>query len=154
MTNDEYTSLVDHGEWPDERLVPLDAPFLNPSGSIQNLVLKPITSVASIESVKGSVRSNHYHLTDWHYIYVASGSLAYLERPVGSIEIPAPVVFRKGDMFLTPPMAEHAVVFLEDTQIITMAKNVRSHDGHEADLVRVLFVTKDMADEILAGLCA
>jgi dTDP-4-dehydrorhamnose 3,5-epimerase-like enzyme len=154
MTNDEYTSSVDRGEWPDDRRVPLDEPFRNASGSIQNLVLKPMTSVAAIESAAGTVRSNHYHLTDWHYIYVASGSLAYLERPVGSSEIPHPVVFRKGEMFFTPPMAEHAIVFLEDTLIITMAKNVRSHESHEADLVRVSFLTPEIVKHILESLCA
>jgi quercetin dioxygenase-like cupin family protein len=152
--NDSYTSAVDRGAWPEDPRVPLDPPFVNASGFIQNLVLKPVSSVASIGSIKGSVRSNHYHRTDFHYIYVASGSLAYVERPVGSLEIPTPVIFRKGDMFFTPPMKEHATVFLEDTIIITMAKNVRSHEEHEADLVRVAFITPSIVEKMMADLCA
>ncbi len=149
MTNDEYTSAVDRGEWPSDSRVPLDAPFVNHNGSIQNLVLKNMTSVAALTSVKGAVRANHYHKTDWHYAYVASGSVAYLERPIGSDELPNPVFFVKGEMFFTPPMKEHAMVFLEDTVIVTMARNVRSHDSHEADLERVVFVTPEHAEFIV-----
>ncbi len=76
-----------------------------------------------------------------------------MERSVGDTGIPTPVVFRRGDMFFTPPMKEHATVFLEDTTIITMAKNVRSHEEHEADLVRVVFVTPSIAAKIMADLC-
>jgi dTDP-4-dehydrorhamnose 3,5-epimerase-like enzyme len=150
MTNDEYTSAVDRGEWPSDPRVPLDDPFTNHNGTIQNLVLKNMTSVAALTSVKGAVRANHYHKTDWHYAYVVSGSVAYFERPIGSDFIPEPTVFRKGEMFFTPPMKEHTMVFLaDDSVIITMARNVRSHDSHEADLERVTFITPELAKSIV-----
>lgn len=139
-TNDSYTSKVDRGEWPDHPAVPLDEPFTDGRGTIQNLVLKPINSVAVIESKAGSIRSNHYHKTDWHYIYVLSGRILYFERDVGSKDIPSPVEFSTGGMFFTPPMKEHGVAFLEDTVLVTAAKNVRSHESHEEDLVRVEFI--------------
>jgi len=152
MTNDEYTSAVDRGEWPEDPRVPLDPPFVNHNGSIQNLVLKPMTSMSALDSVKGAVRANHYHKTDWHYTYVASGSVAYLVRPIGSSEVPEPIVFRKGEMFFTPPMVEHAMVFLSESVIITAARNVRSHDSHEADVVRVSFVTPELAASLVEKL--
>ncbi len=152
MTNDEYTSMVDRGEWPSDPRVPLDPPFVNHNGSIQNLVVKPMTSVSALDSVKGAVRANHYHRTDWHYTWVASGSVAYLVRPIGSGDVPDPIVFRRGDVFFTPPMVEHAMVFLEETLIVTMARNVRLHESHEADLVRVAFVTPDLAAKIVASI--
>ncbi len=151
MNNEEYTSAVDRGEWPLDTRVPLDDPFVNANGIIQNLVLKPMTSVAVLSSVKGAVRANHWHRTDWHYAYVVSGSLAYLERQVGSEDVPDATVFKAGDMFFTPPNREHAMVFLEDTVIITMARNVRSHESHEADLVRVQLVGPQLAAAIVAS---
>lgn len=139
-TNESYTSKVDRGEWPSDTSVPLDDPFTDERGVIQNLLLKPMTSLAVITSKEGSLRANHYHKTDWHYSYVVSGCVLYFEREIGASEIPKPVEFRAGDMFFTPPMVEHCMAFPEDTVIVTAAKNVRSHESHEADLVRVSFV--------------
>lgn len=141
MDNDTYTDMVDKGEWPKNCSVPLDDPFVNHNGVIQNLLLKPLTSVAIITSVAGSMRANHYHKTDWHYAYVVSGKILYFERPVDSKEIPKPHIFEPGEMFFTPPMVEHVMVFPEETIFVTMARNVRSHESHEADLVRVNFIS-------------
>ena len=149
MNNDDFTSMVDRGEWPARVDVPLDAPFKNSNGVIQNLVLKPITSVASITSLKGAVRANHYHKTDWHYAYVVFGVVAYFERAIGSSEIPKPTIFKAGSMFFTPPMREHSMVFLEDSTIVTMAKNIRSHENHESDVVRVSFIDSLLIDKII-----
>lgn len=140
MTNDEFTSQVDSGQWPSEIGVPLDTPFTDFRGVIQNLVLKPMTSVAVITSKRGTVRANHYHKTDWHYAYVISGSIKYYHRPVGSTEDPQFEIFTAGQMFFTPPMVDHTMVFTEDTTFITMARNVRSHESHEADLVRIQLI--------------
>ncbi len=148
MDNNAYTSMVDNGKWPDDSLVPLDTPFINENGSIQNLVLKSLTSVAVITSRMGTMRANHYHKTDWHYAYVISGSILYFERSVGSTEIPEPRSFKTGEMFFTPPMKEHTMVFPEETTFVTMAKNVRSHESHEADLVRVEFISKGQTEQL------
>jgi quercetin dioxygenase-like cupin family protein len=137
--HDAYTSAVDAGLWPFDPRVPLPESFKNNNGTIQNLLLKPIQSVALIESLPGAVRASHYHKTDWHYALVTSGRVIYYEREVGSTEIPEPFVFGPGDMFFTPPLREHAMVFPVYTTILTFARNVRSHEEHEADLVRVNF---------------
>ncbi len=140
-TNESYTSKVDSGEWPVDCAVPLDEPFVNEIGIIQNLVLKPTGGLAVITTKAGVLRSNHYHKTDWHYIYVVSGHVLYFARLVGNNIIPDAREFVAGDVFFTPPMREHCVAFLEDTVLVTASKNPRSHEGHEADLVRVNFVT-------------
>lgn len=139
-TNDSYTSKVESGDWPGDSSVPLDAPFVDARGTIQNLILKPCTSVAVIHSSARTLRANHYHRTDWHYAYVVSGEVLYFERPVGSAEAPKPRRFGPGKMFFTPPMVEHCMAFPVETVIVTMAKNVRSHESHESDVVRVNLV--------------
>lgn len=140
-TNDSYASMVEAGNWPTVPTVPLDDPYEDERGSIQNLVLKPVGGVAVIMTKAGTLRSNHYHKTDWHYIYVLSGHVLYFERDVGSDVVPKPDEYGPGDMFFTPPMMEHCVAFLEDTVLVTASKNARSHENHEEDLVRVDFVT-------------
>lgn len=152
MNNEEYTSAVDRGEWPSSPTVPLPEAFVNHNGSIQNLVLKPMQSVGALHSVKGAVRANHYHKTDWHYAYVAFGRVAYYERAIGATEVPEPIVYGPGQVFFTPPLREHTMVFLEESLIITMAKNVRSHEEHEADLVRVQVIDPATVPGIISAL--
>jgi dTDP-4-dehydrorhamnose 3,5-epimerase-like enzyme len=139
MKNKEYTSLVNEGKFPSELRVPLDKPFEDARGKIQNLVLDPITSVAIITSKAGTVRSNHYHKTDWHYLYVISGSMKYYERDVDSDNQIEPIVVKAGEMVFTGPMKVHKTEFLEDTVMMSFAKNVRDHEHHEEDVVRVEF---------------
>ena len=140
LSNRDFSALVDKGTYPEQVRVPLDAPFVNANGEIQNLLLERFTSAALITSVAGAVRANHYHKTDWHYSYVLRGSIWYYWRPAGAREKPRHEVFDKGAMFFTPPLVEHAMFFPEDSAFVTFAKNVRDHEHHEEDLVRVPLV--------------
>jgi hypothetical protein len=146
---DAYWDQVEAMNWPSDRRVPLPEPFENAAGTIQNLCLRSVTSVASITSHSKSKRANHYHKTDWHFTFVVSGSVVYLERTVGSTGSPELIeTFKAGTMFFTPPMIEHCMLFPSDTVIITLAKNVRDHETHESDLVRVDFVSDEHAQQI------
>jgi hypothetical protein len=147
--NQEFTNSVNIGKFPDNTFVPLDDRFTDNRGEIQNLILSQITSIARITSKRGTVRANHYHLTDWHYSYVEAGEIYYFERSVGSGIIPEPKVIKAGMMFFTPPSMEHAMLFTKDTVFFTFAKNIRSHDSHESDLIRVPFINQEIADTFL-----
>jgi len=140
LSNREFSALVDRGEFPEQVAVPLDQSFVNANGEIQNLLLERFTSAALIHSVPGAIRANHYHKTDWHYSYVVNGAVWYYWRPAGNREEPRHQVFGPGTMFFTPPLVEHAMFFPEQTAFLTFAKNVRDHEHHEADLVRVALV--------------
>lgn len=147
--NQQYANAVEAGNAPTSTSVPLDDKFVDARGKIENLLLSPITSIARISSVAKSVRANHYHLTDWHYAYVESGCVLYFERAIGSTEIPEPIAYRAGEMFFTRPNVEHAMLFVLDSVIFTFAKNVRDHETHEADLVRVDFITPEIVARLL-----
>ena len=150
LSNREFSGLVDRGTYPEQVAVPLDQPFVNANGVIQNLLLERFTSAAIISSVPGAIRANHYHKTDWHYSYVVKGSVWYYWRPVGSTEKPRHQVFGQGTMFFTPPLVEHAMFFPEDSAFLTFAKNIRDHDHHESDVVRVELVRAER-DAAAAG---
>jgi hypothetical protein len=142
--NQTYSNNVLKEHYPKSREVPLDDFFVDDRGEIRNLLLSSFTSVARIYSKLGSVRANHYHLTDWHYAFVERGHVLYFERQIGSKDVPAPSEYSSGAMFFTPPLVEHAMVFTQDTVIYTFAKNKRSHDEHEADVKRVNFITPEI----------
>ena len=126
--------------WPDTVKVPLLAPFVDARGGIQPLVDLPMKSCVLITSTKGTVRANHYHQTDWHFCYVLEGVIEYHHRPHGDEGLGEQVVIRKGELFFTPPMVDHAMVFLEDTTFLKLGRNSRAQEVYEADVVRVNFV--------------
>lgn len=140
MNNKEYTGQVAAGNFPNEIIVPLDPPFEDARGKIQNLVLSPITSTAIITSKAGSVRSNHYHNANWHYLYIVSGSMEYYERDVdASGENIKPIIVKAGEMVFTAPHKVHKTFFLENTIMMSFGAGTKDHEHHEEDLVRVEF---------------
>src|SRR5687767_11139519 len=90
--------LDEESMWPKEHLVPLDPPHADERGAIQSLVNFPMKNLSLISSKKGTLRSNHYHVTDWHYMYVLSGSFDYFYRPTGSTEPPKTIRLGAGEM--------------------------------------------------------
>jgi len=131
LTDDEKKA------WPSDVIVPLEQPFTDERGAIQPLVDLMMESCVLIHSGKGTVRANHYHRTDWHFCYVLSGSIEYLHRPQGSTQKPRKVIVKKGQLFFTPPMVEHAMLFSEDTSFLVLGRNSRAQPVYEADVVRI-----------------
>jgi dTDP-4-dehydrorhamnose 3,5-epimerase-like enzyme len=123
--------------WPKDIIVALVPPFSDPRGTIQPLVDLPMESCVLIESKKGTVRANHYHKTDWHFCYVLSGQIDYYHRPHGSDAAPERVTIREQQMFFTPPLVDHAMVFTADTVFLTFGRNSRAQEVYEADVVRI-----------------
>jgi len=130
------TSEKEKESWPKEVIVKLDLPFDDSRGHIQPLVNLLMESCVIIKSKKGTIRANHYHKTDWHFCYVLEGSIEYYHRPVGSTKIPEKVIVKKGELFFTPPMVEHAMVFYDNTTFLTLGRNSREQKVYEADVVR------------------
>jgi dTDP-4-dehydrorhamnose 3,5-epimerase-like enzyme len=106
-------------------------------GFIQPLVDESMQSAVIIVSKKGTVRANHYHLTDWHYCYVLSGSIDYYWRPAKSKDKPKCVTIKPKQLFFTPPDVEHAMHFTEDTEFLCLGGNPRAQESYEADVRRV-----------------
>jgi oxalate decarboxylase/phosphoglucose isomerase-like protein (cupin superfamily) len=132
--------LDDPSQWPQGPHVDLEAPHADSRGYIQSLVNFPMKNLSLIASKKGTVRSNHYHLTDWHYMYVLKGAFDYHYRPTGSAEEPAVIRVKAGEMVFTPPMEDHATVFVEDTELLAMSRNPRDQETYEADTRRIVLI--------------
>src|SRR6185436_4027219 len=89
--------------WPKQSIVELEPPHADGRGFIQSLVNFPVKNISLIFSKANTLRSNHYHKTDWHYMYVLSGKMEYHFRPTDSNEEPVKIILSKGDMVFTPP---------------------------------------------------
>jgi dTDP-4-dehydrorhamnose 3,5-epimerase-like enzyme len=126
--------------WPNDVIVALEDAFIDERGSIQPLVDLPMKSCVIITSKKGSIRANHYHKTDWHFCYVVSGEIEYHHKPHGSDESIKILKIKKGELFFTPPMVDHAMVFTEDTVFLTLGRNSRKQEVYEEDIEKVELV--------------
>jgi quercetin dioxygenase-like cupin family protein len=126
--------------WPKEVVVKLEKAFVDARGDIQPLVDEDMKSAVLITSKKGAVRGNHYHETDWHYCYVLEGTIEYYHRTAGTDEEPQCTILKAGEMFFTPPLMEHAMVFPEDSKFLTLGRNSRKQEVYEADVKRVELV--------------
>lgn len=133
-------SAEERAKWPKDVLIALEKPFIDERGVIQNLVEQDMKSAVFISSKKGAVRANHYHKTDWHYCYMISGAMEYYERPTGDKGAPKLIIAKAGQMLFTPPMVDHAMKFLEDTQWLTLSRNPRNKNDYEADVVRIKLI--------------
>lgn len=129
---------------PKEVQIKLEKSFADERGEIQPLVDLPMKSCVLISSKKNTIRANHYHKTDWHFCYVMEGSIDYYHRKVGDTYSPQLEKIKKGELFFTPPMVEHAMVFHEDTVFLTLGGNSRIQSEYELDLVRVELISPDV----------
>lgn len=138
------SSSVDEFTFPDNVIIDLEKPFVDERGEIIPLVDVLMKSCVLITSKKGTIRANHYHKTDWHFCYVLKGSVEYYHRPVGGTIQPEKVIVKQGQLFFTPPLVEHAMIFREDTIFLTLGGNSRKQESYESDLVRVNLISHDM----------
>ena len=123
--------------------VDLAEPFADARGSIQPLVAGDFKAAQLITSKAGTVRANHYHKDDSHYMYIVSGEFDYYFRPTGSVEEPECLRVKAGEMVYTPPMYDHAVKFVEDTTFINFASCDRDQSTYEDDIVRIELIASD-----------
>jgi uncharacterized RmlC-like cupin family protein len=121
----------------------LEPAHVSEAGSIINLVAGRTGSTSLIKSVRGAVRSNHYHLTDWHFLYVVNGLMYYYWRPhqeTPPLHASPPlerIRCKPGDMMWTPPMVDHATYFSGETTLVAINGRPRDHNTHEEDVRRI-----------------
>lgn len=121
--------------------------FTDARGSITKLLDDGKTSIKSIlliTSTKGSVRANHYHKEDGHYVYMYSGKMEYIEAPLKDgqpdLSQETRAELEAGDMVFSGPMVAHAMKFTEDSVWVVMALKSRSQENYEEDTVRVKLI--------------
>ena len=112
-------------------------------GSILSIVDEKVTNVSIITCLPKTIRSNHSHKKDWHYMYVLSGSFDYYYRPTNSNDKLQCVRVKAGELIFTPPMEDHATVFLEDCDLLAMSRNPRDQEAYEEDVRRVILINPE-----------
>ena len=117
-------------------------------GSIISIVDYPVQNVSIIDSVKGAIRSNHYHKVDFHFMYVLEGSIDYFYKPLNS-NVEKYFKVLKGDTILSPANEIHGCYFPEFTSLIVSSGFPRDQETYEADTRRVKFLSDGNIEEFL-----
>lgn len=118
--------------------------FVDKRGYISRLVDDNefhFTTVLYITSKANTIRGNHYHKKDYHYLYCVSGKFKYTEKTLTKKRPKFEwVILKPGDLVLSRPMIAHAMEFLEDTIFLAITTEPREQDLYEGDTVRVKIV--------------
>lgn len=118
-------------------------------GGILSIVDEPVQNVSIITCNPGSIRSNHYHHNDFHFMYVLEGEIDYFYKDVDTGEM-VYLKVREGDNIFTPDNELHATYFPVKTRLIVSSKFPRDQETYEKDTVREPLVTADNIDDLLA----
>ena len=102
-------------------------------GSILSIVDEQVKNVSIITCLPKTIRSNHSHKKDWHYMYVLEGVMEYffvIKNKTYFMKI------KKGENVFTPPRELHATYFPLKTVLLVSSKNPRDRKTYEKDTVR------------------
>lgn len=118
-------------------------------GSILSIVDEPVQNVSIITCNPGSIRSNHWHHNDFHFMYIIEGEIDYFYKDVddGSMQY---LKVRAGDNIFTPDTELHATYFPVKTVMVVSSKFPRDQETYEKDTVREPLITVENIEEMLA----
>ena len=111
-------------------------------GSILSIADAKISNVSIIKCKSQSLRSNHYHKTDAHFMYVLKGEINYFFKNLNDDQINY-LKITKGQNIYTPPLEIHATYFHIETELVVSSINPRDQKTYEEDTVRVDFINND-----------
>ena len=123
----------------DKDLIELPENHSDERGFIQPLCDLEMKSASLLYSKKNTWRANHYHKTDWHFIYVLEGKIDNFFKKISSKKIDY-IEFKNGDNIFTPPLEIHATFFPVKTKLIVCSRNSRDQKNYEKDTIRVEFI--------------
>ena len=114
-------------------------------GSILSIVDHQVLNVSIIESKKNTIRSNHYHRKDFHFMYVLEGEIDYFYKSLEN-ETVKYLKVSKGSTIFTPNLEIHATYFPVNTKLIVSSGFARDKKTYEDDTVRVEFINDGNLD--------
>jgi hypothetical protein len=106
-------------------------------GTIVSVVEEKTNNISIINCNSKTIRSNHLHKKDWHFMYILNGIMEYFFINENKIFF---MKLKKGDVVFTPPKEIHATYFPIKTVLLVASKNKRDQATYEKDTIRKKFV--------------
>jgi quercetin dioxygenase-like cupin family protein len=111
-------------------------PIKDDRGEIIDLLEdEKINAVTYVTFKKNAVRGNHYHKETTQWNYVVSGKIKIVTQIPGE-EI-AELVMERGDLIETLPNESHALLGLENSELLVLTKGPRGGKEYESDTYRL-----------------
>ena len=106
--------------------------FVDKRGKISNYELtEPINLIGYIESVKDSMRANHYHPVQEQKVLLVKGQFISIYK--GLLEKNSPKIthiINEGDSVVTKPNVAHTMVFTKDSIFLNLVRGEREHENY------------------------
>lgn len=110
--------------------------FCDDRGEIIDMVEnETINAVTLLTLKKGAVRGNHYHKKTYQWNYLLSGKIKFFSQIPG--EAVKVSIMKKGDFILTKPNERHAIIGMEESELLVLTKGPRSGTEYESDTYRL-----------------
>ena len=111
--------------------------FKDKRGKITDLVENEnINGISVITFSKGAVRGNHFHKKTKQYNYILRGKIKFVSQ--NENEKIKSLLARSGDLILTLPLEKHALMALEDSELMVFTVGPRTGKNYESDTFRLL----------------
>ena len=109
--------------------------FKDKRGVIVDLLEKEkINAITYLTINKNKVRGNHFHKKTYQWNYVLSGKMKLISRINKKIKYK---ILKKGDLYLTSPLEEHALVGHTKCEVLVFTKGPRGGKEYETDTFRI-----------------
>ena len=116
--------------------IALTPAFKDDRGEITDLLENEnINAITRITFRKGAVRANHYHKHTTQWNYLVAGSIKLVSQAPG--EPVVETVMKPGDLIATGPNVSHALVGLEEADLLVFTKGPRGGNEYESDTFRL-----------------
>lgn len=107
-------------------------------GRIEDILVRPLTAVTRITTVKGATRGNHVHHHTTQWVYILSGKLQAVWPTFGvDGEELAKRILEPGDLHEEPAGVPHAWRALADTDCLVFTDGPRAGEDYEKDTERL-----------------
>jgi quercetin dioxygenase-like cupin family protein len=94
-----------------------------------------INAVTIISFAKGAVRANHYHKETYQWNYVLSGLIKIVTQLQNQEKVET--IMNRGDFVVTMPNESHALMAVEQSDLLVLTKGPRGGDNYENDTFRL-----------------
>ena len=119
-------------------------------GDIISIVDHEVSNVSIITCNSNSIRSNHYHLKDFHFMYVLEGKIDYFFKDIDNKKDNTSYIeVNVGETIFTPNLEIHCTYFPIKTTLIVSSCYPRDQVTYEKDTVRVDYIDHNNLDYYL-----
>lgn len=116
--------------------ISIKSAYTDERGVITDLLQdETINAVTIISFAKGAVRANHYHKETYQWNYVLSGSIKIVTQLPNQEKVET--LMNRGDFIVTVPNEGHALMAVEESELLVLTKGPRGGDNYENDTFRL-----------------